>query len=206
MSPWLLAGIVILIAALTAQVLIPRIGEARIARRLAENGGEAFVVLEAVPATRLLRRSADRITVRGRKLRIGMSTENGGLAALDAFDAVDISLVEFTTGPFQISSFQLFREGPGPYLMRAEAQTSGRALLDFGGEQIALLSTPLLTAVARGAPLGGRSFPVSVEVELISADGLLRVATGGGTIGGYPAGPIATMIAGAVARRLEINH
>jgi hypothetical protein len=45
---------------------------------------------------------------------------------------------------------------------------------------------------------------VAFEIELHSEEEGLRVGSGGGTIAGYPAGPIATTIAAAVARRLEI--
>jgi hypothetical protein len=43
-----------------------------------------------------------------------------------------------------------------------------------------------------------------VQIELISEPGGLRVGTGGGSVAGYPAGPIATLVAAAVARRLEL--
>lgn len=202
---WLLAAVIVLIAAIVLQVAIPRIGERRIERRLTENGGEAFAALEALPAWRLLRHDGDRILVRGRRLAIGMSKEGGGLSALDGFEHVDIALSEFQTGPFEVASFELVREARGPYRMRSEAATSGLALAEYGSEQLGGLA-PLLGLVAKGAPLGSRSFRVSIEVELQSDGGILSVASGGGTVAGYPAGPIATTIAAAVARRLEISH
>ncbi|HKJ36500.1 MAG TPA: hypothetical protein VKA36_08040 [Solirubrobacterales bacterium] len=200
----LIAAALLLIAVIVAQALIPRIGEHRLERRLTESGGEAFVAIDVFPATRLLRHDGDRIRVRGRELGIGMSKQGGGLSALDGFGEVDIVLMDFVTGPFEIEEFELTRVGSGPYVMRSVATTSGAALADYGGETLGSLG-PLLGLVAQ-APLGGRSFPVSVEVELESRDGLLAVASGGGTIAGYPAGPIAPLIAGAVARRLEISH
>ena len=204
MPPLLLVAIGLLIAALTAQILIPRIGEARIERRLTVAGGEAFVALEALPAVRLLLHGGDRILVRGRRLSIGMSREGGGLGALDGFAHVDIELAEFRTGPFEVASFELTRERGGPYLMRSEARTSGVALADYGSDQLGGLA-PLVGIVAGGVPLGSRSFAVSLEVELTSESGILAVASGGGTVAGYPAGPIAATIASAVARRLEIS-
>ncbi len=206
MSVPLLLAATLLIVVIVVQVLIPRIGEQRIQRRLSEFGGEAFVALDALPATKLLHRRGERITVRGRRLAIGMSKEGGGLSALDGFEQVDIVLADFTTGPFRVSSFELSREGEGPYLMRSEATTSGAELVDFGGETLGVTGSSLLVSLARQAPLGGRSFPIAVEVELESEEGLLTIASGGGTIAGYPAGPIAGSIAAAVARRLEIAY
>jgi len=200
----IIAVAVIVIIAVLAQVLIPRVGERRIERRLAHNGGDAFVVLAAMPSTRLLRREGDRIMVRGRRLAIEMSREGGGLAVLDGFTSVDIALGELVTGPFDVSAFELTREGGGPYRMRSRATTSGTALAGYGGETLGGLA-PLLAMLARQSPLGSRSFRVEVEVELLSEDGALSVTAGEGTIAGYPAGPIAKLIASAVARGLAVG-
>jgi len=228
MTEALIVAMILLIAATVIQVVVPRIGEARIERRLVENGGEAFVVVEAMPSLRLLARSGDRLMVRGRGLVIGMSRESapagpgeepivpaeagattggGGLAALDGFRDVDIVLKDFRTGPFAVAEFDLRRSDDGPYLMRAEGTTTGSALAQFGTERLGGIASPLLGAVAAGTPatVGDRSIRVAVEVELISEEGRLTVASGGGRIAGYPAGPIASTIAAAVARRLEIS-
>lgn len=202
----LLAVVVVLaVLAVGAQLLVPWLGGRQIARRLTERGGEATVTLRALPALRLLQRRGSLIRVRGRRLEIGMSRESGGLAALDGFDVVDIALAELTTGPFAVRSFTLSRRGAGTYLMRADAVTSGAALAGFGTAQLRPLATPLVGLLAGGTPLGSRPIAVSVEVELASEAGTLRVVSGGGSVAGYPAGRIAGMIAAAVARRLELS-
>jgi hypothetical protein len=205
MTTLLILAVLLLIVATTIQVVAPRIGESQIERRLAEGGGEAFVVIEAMPAWRLLTRSGDKLMVRGRRLEIGMSRESAGLSSLDRFREVDIVLHEFRTGPFEVSHFELSRDGEGPYLMRSQASTTGAALARFGGSRLGG-PLPALGAVAGRAPLVERAISVSVEVELTSAEGRLAIASGGGTIAGYPAGPVAPMIAAAVARRLEISY
>ncbi len=205
MATLLTAVILLAIVATVVQVVVPRIAERGIERRLAEGGGEAFVVVEAMPALRLLSRSGDKLMVRGRRLEIGMSREGSGLASLDRFREIDIVLNEFRTGPFEISHFELRRAGAGPYLMVSHATTSGAALAAFGGRRLGG-PLPALGAVAGRAPLVERPIPVSLEAELISEEGRLAVASGGATIAGYPAGPIASTIASAVARRLEITY
>jgi hypothetical protein len=205
MSTWvLIAATALLVAVVLGQVTILRFGAGRIERRLAQHGGEAFVSIDALPALRLLRRRGDRLLVRGHGLTLGISG-SGGLSALDGFRSVDIALREFTIGPFEVSSFELSRERRGPYRMRSAATTSGLALASYGGEQLGGL-VPLLVVLARQAPLGDRGIPLSIEVEMLSEDGLISVSSGGGSIAGYPAGPIATLIAGAVARDLEISY
>jgi hypothetical protein len=201
-SGLLIAALLLVIAAVTAQVIVPRLGERHVERRLTETGGEAFVVIEALPAWQLLSKAGDRLMVRGRALVIGMSREGGGLQTLDRFNEVDIALDDFTTGPFAIDRFELTREGPGPYRMRSRASTTGAALAHFGGGQ---LGTGLIGTLAEAAPLTARRIAVEVEVELESREGRVAVVGGGGRVAGYPAGPIATMIAAAVARRLEIT-
>src|SRR5687768_16624890 len=82
---------------------VPRIGQARIERRLTERGGEAGVRVRALPALKLLWRHGDLIEVRGSRIEIGMSADSGGLGALDGFRVVDIVLTDFITGPFEIN-------------------------------------------------------------------------------------------------------
>lgn len=207
MAALLLAAIlVVLVVCVVTHFAILRVAERRVAVGLVQEGGEAEVSIDALPAVRLLWRSGDRIEVRGSGLLIGMSSEGGGLGTLDGFTEVEIELRELCTGPFEVSWFRLARRGEAPYVMEAVATTSGGSLVDYGSERLGAPAAPLLTLLARGAPLGQRRLPISIEVELASEGGLLRVAAGGGTIAGYPAGPIAGMIAAAVARRLEIVH
>lgn len=205
MTSWvLIAATVVLVAGVLSQLAILRLAARRVERRLGERGGEVFVSIDALPALRLLWRRGDRVLVRGRGLTLGMSGR-GGLGALDGFASVDIALTEFRTGPFEVSSFELTRgDRGGTYRMRSTAQTTGVALASYGGEQLGGL-VPLLALLARQTPLGEAGIPVSLAVELVSEDGQISVSSGGGSIAGYPAGPVATMIAAAVARDVEIN-
>ena len=210
---WIAILIVVAVAAtaaLLAQLLLPRIAARRIERRLTESGGVAEVAIEAVPALRLLGDRGDRLVVRGSGLTIGLREEGeggaGGLRALDGFADVDVELTDLRAGPFAIAAFVLVRHASGPYAMGAEGAVTGADLVRFGATWLrtSIPGGALIGATARSTPLGRRSVPVAIEIELHSeADGL-RVGTGGGTIAGYPAGPIATTIAAAVARRLEI--
>ena len=203
-----LAAIVAVAAA--AQLGIPRIAERRVRERLTIGGGSAEVSIAAVPATRLLRNSGDRLIVRGNGLEIGLTggTERSGLSALDGFDEVDVELVDFRAGPFTIAAFVLERSAGQTYAMATRGSASGAELARMGGELLrGLPGAGVVGAVAGGmpgAPLGRLEVSIEVQLELISEAGGLRVGAGSGSIGGYPAGPAATAIAAAVARRLEI--
>lgn len=202
----LVAAVVVLAA---TQVGLPRLAERRIAGRLTESGGSAVVRVEAMPALRLLRNRGDRLVVRGSGLTIGLAggeSRSSGVHALDGFDEVDVELVDFEAGPFEVGAFVLVRRAGGPYAMAAEGSVSGAGLAGFGAGWLreTVPGGALLGAVAGSAPIGSRRVPVAIEVELHSGPDSLRVGSGGGRIAGYPAGPIATAIAAAVARRLEI--
>ncbi len=206
----------LLVALLAVQVGLPRLAAARIRRRLIEGGGRADVSVSAWPAHRLLRNGGDRLSVCGEGLVIGLAGDDdagrdpggrgAGLSALDGFNEVDIELVDFRTGPLEVTAFVLTRTGGGSYAMAAEGTTTGAELIRFGDPWLraAIPGGGLLGAVAGGAPLTSRSVRVSIEIELHSEPAGLRIGSGAGSIAGYPAGPFATAIAAAVARRLEI--
>lgn len=215
----LVVAVIVLLAAVVAglQLAIPRIAAARVRARLTEAGGTAEVSVRAFPATRLLRNAGSRIEVRGRDLEIGLASGGGaadivpppvvaptGLSALDGFTEVDIELVDFRTGPFAVAAFVLERSGAGSYAMATRADTSAAELAGFGLERLRSIPGAGLLGSVAGPALGSRRITVSVQIELASDENGLRVTAGGGTIAGYPAGPLATTIAAAVARRLEI--
>lgn len=210
-----LAIVLVVLALTAAQLAIPRIAEARIRERLTAGGGEAEVSIRALPAIKLLRNEGERIWVRGRGLVIGLAGGPGaadgrdpgpshGLSALDGFADVDIELVDFRTGPFAVDAFVLVRTGAGSYAMATQATTTASELAGLGFDRLLAIPGAGLIGTVAGPVIGGREIGVSAEIELISEAGRLRVGAGTGSIAGYPAGPLATTIAAAVARRLEI--
>ena len=198
-------------AAVGAQLVIPRVGAARVRDQLTRGGGTAVVGIRSFPATRLLRNSGERIVVRGEGLEIGLgggdplTGATAGLSALDGFRDVDIELVDFRAGPFWVSAFVLERSGGGTYALAAQARASAADIARLGAARLPQVpGGGLLGSLPIPAAISAREVPVSVEAELESSATGLRVLSGGGTVAGYPAGRIAAEIAGAVARRLEI--
>jgi hypothetical protein len=201
-----LAALLAAIVLVSLQLALPKLAERRIGRRLTEGGGVVEVCVIARPALRLLAGEGDLLRVRGESLTIGLAGEGGGLQALDGFAAVEIELDEISTGPFEVSRFELRRERRGgTYRLRSIARTSGAELLGFGGQHLGIGGATTLGTLARGAPLGTRTFAVEAEVELVARGEALEVLGGGGSVAGYPAGPVATAVAAAVARRLDVT-
>jgi hypothetical protein len=169
------------------------------------------VKVAALPATRLLRGRGDRLLVRGRGLAIGLAgaageeAERAGLQALDGFDVVDVELQHFQAGPFAVGALVLSRGHGESYAFAMRGTVPAADLVRLADELVGgLRAGPVVGAVAGGLALTGREVSVSVQLELLSEAGGLRVGAGGGTVAGYPAGPIATAVAAAVARRLEL--
>jgi hypothetical protein len=200
----LVIGIVVAALAVlvvVAQLALPTIGEGQIENRLTENGGSATAELSATPAFRLLWGDGDRLEVRGSRLDLDLSENPEVFDRLDGFGDVDVSLTDFRAGPFDVASFELERDGDGPYAVRSMSSTTTAALVEFGVESIGLPGGGLLGSLAEGATTD-RPIPIALDMEMESDDGRVRVVSGGGTVAGYPTGPLAELITAAIVVRL----
>ena len=202
----MLIGIVILVLTTVlvgAQLFVPGFGERKIEDRLTESGGEADVTLSATPAARLLLGDGDRIEVRASNLDLELETEDPEvLNRLDGFDEVDVALEDFRAGPFDVMSFQMSREGDGPYAVSSVSSTTAADLVGYGAGALGLAGGPLLRFFAGRAPLGSREIPIEVDMEMESDDGRIQIVSGSGTVAGYPTGPLAQFITAAIVVRL----
>ncbi len=198
-------GLAVLGALALTQLLLPRYVERRTEERLTEAGGAADVSVSAFPAVRLLRSDGDRIRVRSERLAIELGDDREPvLERLDGFDEVDVEVRDLRAGPFTGQTFRLTRAGGSEtYALRLSATVTARGLSEYaaatlGGGLGALvmgLSSQLLAP--DGAPI-----PIELDAELASRDGRAELVSGGGTVAGVPAGPLAEALAGAVAARL----
>ena len=200
----MLIGIVVaavVVLAVAAQLVLPGIGEGQIEDRLTENGGSATAELSATPAVRLLWGDGDRLEVRGSGLDLDLSENPEVLDRLDGFGEVDVSLSDFRAGPFDVTSFELARSGDRPYAVRSTSSTTTAELVEFGTDSLGLPGGGLLGAFAAGATTD-RPIPIALDMEMESDDGRARVVSGGGTVAGYPTGPLAELITSAIVVRL----
>jgi hypothetical protein len=196
-----LLGLVTLLV--LAQAFLPGIGESRIEGRLTENGGSADVTLAATPAARLLLGDGDRIEVRASDVDLDLETADPeAFDRLDGFGEVDIGLSEFRAGPFDVASFEMTRAGDGPYRVRSVSATTAAKLVGYGADALGITGGPLLGFLAGRAPLGDRPIPIEVDMEMESEEGRISVVSGGGTVAGYPTGPLAQFITAAIVVRL----
>ena len=196
------AGVLGLLVAV--QLIVPRIAEREVEGDLTDGGGTAEVSMSAFPAPRLLWNHGYSIEVTGTGLDLDLPEgEPAVFERLDGFKRVDLSLTDFRAGPFDVQSFELHRDGSGPYDLRSHASLSAADIATYGAERLDLAGASL-ARVALAQILPGIEQPVSVDLdmEIQSEDGRISVVSGGGTIAGVPTGPLAELITSAIAVRL----
>jgi hypothetical protein len=194
---------ILVLAVVAAQLFLPDRVASDIEARLTEGGGTASAEVEALPAVRLLWSDGDRIEVTGADLVLDIENDTNVLDRLDGFDQVDLSLTDVEAGPFEVASFELRRQGDGAYTLRSEATTSGAELLEFGGETLGPIAAPIAGFLSQQAPeQASKPFTAELEAQLVSEGGQIEIADGGGTVEGYPIGPLAEILTIAVVSRL----
>ena len=199
------AGAAVLVAlAVASQLVLPGVAERRIENRLTEGGGTADASMSAFPAVRLLFDDGARFEVEGEGLDLDVPEERIDLLTrLDGFGDVDVMLQDSEAGPFELALFSLTREGDGPYTMRTIATTSGTDLISFGADRFGFsAAAPILGFLAGRSEEATRRIPIDMDMEMVSEDGRLRVTDGGGTVAGYPTGPLAELIVATIVERL----
>lgn len=204
MPRWLLVVALALLAlAAASQLVIPPIAEHRIENRLTDSGGSANASLAAFPAARLLFGDGKRISISGTGLDLDLEQRTDVFDKLDGFDRVDVNLTEFHAGPFAVASFALTRPAPSaPYHLVSSSRTTPGDLAEYGAGQLGLPGGPLLRFFTEQALGGNRPVPIHVDMELRSDGGRVVVVSGGGTVAGYPTGPLAELITSTIAVRL----
>ena len=204
MNVWLIAALGALLVALgVSQLTVPGLVAEGIEQRLTEGGGEADARVRALPAARLLLGDGDRLTIRGRGLRIDLEPGNRReLAKLDGFGEVDVELVEFAAGPVRVREFALTRAGDDPYRLRAAGNLTPEELAAYAAARFGGLGR-LLGGLAREAVPEVEPVTFDLAVELISEDGRLRVVRAErATIAGLPAALLVELLGNAIISRL----
>ncbi len=204
MTRWLLIIALALAALLVAsQLAIPPIAEHRIEDRLTEGGGSADASLSAFPAARLLFGDGKELSVTGSRLDLGLEQRTDVFDQLDGFDRVDVSLTRFHAGPFDVARFELDRPAPeAPYHLVSTSRTTAGALAEYGASRLGVPGGPLLRFFTDQALGRDRPIPVDLDMELRSQGSRVIVVSGGGSVAGYPTGPLAELITATIAVRL----
>ena len=193
----LIVGAAVAVLAIASQLVIPGLAASAIEDRLTDGGGEAEVSLSAVPAARLLFDDGDRLEISASDLDLELGQETDVFDRLDGFGEVEIAIADFAAGPMALDSFELVRDGAGPYRMTSRGEASPADLVAVGAESLGLPGGGLA-----GLAFSDEPVPIELDVALISDDGDYEVVSGGGTVAGIPAGPLAGLVTEAIVSRL----
>ena len=185
-----------------SQFIIQGVAESEIESRLTEGGGTAEAEVSGFPAVRLLFSDGKRVGVEASDLNLELISEDEVFSALDGFEEVDISVENSQVGPMAISSFSLTRDGDGPYHLVSDSTTTGSELVQFGAEAMGLPGADILGAITGAIDDVAGEVPVALDMQLESDDGRIEVVSGGGTVAGYPTGPLAEIVVGAIVAQL----
>jgi hypothetical protein len=116
---------------------------------------------------------------------------------------VDVSLTQVRAGPFAVASFDLSRPGPSaPYHLVSASRTTPGELAEYGASRLGLPGGPLLRFFTDQTLGANRRIPIDLDMELRSDGGRVVVVSGGGSVAGYPTGPLAELITSTIAVRL----
>jgi hypothetical protein len=194
-------GVIVALAAVS-QFVLPALAENQIEKRLTERGGEADANLSAFPAVRLLFENGGTIEVEGSNLDLDLDENPDVFSKLDGFDEVDVSLTDFTAGPLEMESFELQRSGDSAYRVTSAGTTTGAELVDFGAESLGIPGSGILGYVTGRTEAGDTEIPLTLDMEMESEDGRIKVTEGGGEVAGVPTGPLAELITAAIVVRI----
>lgn len=204
MPRWaLIASALVLFIFLGSQLAIPGLAEREVEERLTENGGRAEVAIGAVPALRLLLGDGEQFEVEASGLELDLDERSEVLERLDGFSVVDVSIADFEAGPFAVETFELHRDDEDAYALTSVGSTSPAALAQYGAEALELPGAGLARfTLGRLLDAPEAEIPFELEMGVASDNGRLRVVSGGGTVAGLPAGPLAQLITAAIVVRL----
>ena len=172
MHRWGIVIAAVVIALLAAsQVLVPSLAARKVENRLTEGGGGADVTLGAVPAVRLLWGDGERFEVEAHDLDLDLDEDLGVFDRLDGFWLVDVSITSFEAGPFGLDTFELSRDGDGPYSLVSSGQAQAADLAGFGASSLGIPGGPL-ASIALDL-FGGEdiAMPIDLDLELDSRTG-----------------------------------
>jgi hypothetical protein len=194
-------GVVVALAAIS-QFALPAIAESQIEKRLTEGGGSADANLSAFPAMRLLWEEGGRLEIEGSGLDLEIDQNRQVFEKLDGFDEADLRLTDSTVGPLEVSSFELRRSGDAPYSVAGEMTTTGADVADAIADVAGVPGGGILGSVVGLTGPGSEEIPITLEMEMESEDGRIKITDGGGEVAGVPTGPLAELITAAIVVRI----
>lgn len=195
-------GLTTLLAALlvVSQLALSPYLENRVANRLTEHGGTADVQLAGVPAARLLFGNGRKLQIRARALSVDLEKgQKDAFTQLDGFRDVTIAVSGSRAGPFRIRSFTVQGTGDHSYHVTVGGGATAGDVTSYAAQQLAGGFGRALAALAAGV-LGDSegAIPFNATMQIDTSGGQVQADDVVGSVAGFPAGPLAQVVANAL--------
>jgi len=199
-------AVVVVLALLASQLVIPSQLGGDIEERLERGGGSADVTLRGWPALFMLGGRGEEFEATGSGLVFDLGGEQDvSLERLEGFKRVVIELEDSRAGPLEADRIRLARpDREAEYELVVTATTTPRELAAQIGDAAGGAIGGVLGSLAGSAlPEDGRTaVPLSLRASIDSVDGRAEVVGASGSVAGLPAGPLAQVVVDAVVQRL----
>ncbi len=192
--------IVLGVLLLAAQFVIPPLLERHVEGQLTEHGGTADVQLSAIPAAELLLGHGDNLEVDAHGLSVDLDPQQKDVfKRLDDFGDVKIAISDSRAGPFTISGFRVERLGPNRYAVAIRGSGNAADVARYAGDRLAGGFGQALAGLAATA-LGDFTRPIPFDASMVidTSSGSPEASSVDGSVAGFPAGPLAQVVANAL--------
>ena len=193
-------AIVVAILLIASQFVIPPLAEHRVAGRLTDHGGTAHVTIRAIPALKLLFGRGGKLGVDAHGLNVDLGPGSQDVfSRLDDFSDVSVAIDKSRAGPFSISRFRLERLHAHVYALTIRGDATAGDVANYAGARLGGQFGQALAGLAASA-LGGFDRPVPFDARLLidTSTGTPRARNVVGDVAGFPAGPLAEVVANAL--------
>ncbi len=198
--------VVVVLALIASQLVIPSQLEGDLEQRLERGGGSADVTLRGWPALLMLGGRGEELNATGSGLAFDLGGQRAvSLERLEGFERVLIELEDSDAGPIAADRIRLARsDRNAEYELVVTATTTPRELAaQIGDAAGGTLGGVLGSLAGSTLPDGGRTaVPLSLRASIDSVDGQADVTGASGSVAGVPAGPLAQVIVDAVLEPL----
>jgi hypothetical protein len=183
-----------------SQFVIPPLAENKVADRVTEHGGTAKVELSAIPALELLLRKGDKLDLKASGLSVDLDPDQEDVfKELDDFGEVNVAITNSRAGPFSISTFRVRKTAPHEYALAIAGDGTAGDVARYAGSRLAGGFGQALAGLATSA-LGGfdQSIPFDATMQVGTSSGTPKAHNVDGQVAGFPAGPLAQVVANAL--------
>ena len=187
-----------------SQFAIPPLIENRAEDRLTEHGGTADVQMRAIPSLRLLFGSGRSLEIKGKGLSVDLEAQQSEVfSRLDDFKDVKVAISDSRAGPFTIRSFYIQGAGDHTYDVIVSGDASAGDVATYAGGRLAGGFGQALAGLAAGTlGVGNQPIPFDARMKIDTSSGTPTAEDVVGQVAGFPAGPLAQIVANALLSAL----